>query len=289
MTEPTRYLRIGELSRRVGVSPESLRAWERRYGLLRPGRTEGGFRLYGDADVARIRAMRRNLEQGLSAAEAARLALATDEPVTPSAVHASSAPARLRELLDSFDDAGGQAALDDLLATLSLDVVIDQVITPYLRELGARWERGEVTVAQEHFASNLIRARLLALGRGWDRGRGPHALLACAPGELHDLPLIMLGLALRTHGWRISYLGQDTPFESIVDTVRRLSPDAVIVSATMPGLLDALPHELVRAAAGRGLFLAGPGATGSAAAALGASLIEGDPVHAAATLAGARL
>jgi len=284
--DPADYLRIGELARRVGVSPASLRAWERRYGLLEPRRTEGGFRLYSDADVERIRAMLAHLERGLSAAESARLVIGAAE-VAPEAAPADTV-ARLRQALDGFDDAGAQAALDGALAALSLDAVISEVVVPYLRELGARWERGEVTVAQEHFASVLIRGRLLGLARAWDRGGGPHALLACAPEELHDLPLIMLGLALRGNGWRISFLGQDTPFDSIVDAARRLSPEAVIVSATMPLLLDRVTDELGRLAEDARLYLGGPGATPAAAAGIGAILLVDDPVRAAASVAGVR-
>ena len=77
---------------------------------------------------------------------------------------------------------------------------------------------GDATVAQEHFASNLIRGRLLGIGRGWDSGEGPRAVLACAPGEQHDLGLIAFGLTLNRRGWRITYLGPDTPVDSLVDT-----------------------------------------------------------------------
>ena len=209
-TDTAGYLRIGELARRVGVSPESLRAWERRYGLLEPSRTAGGFRLYTDADVERIHVMRAHLERGLSAAEAARLVIGAGDAV-PSEPAPADAVASLRESLDGFDDAGAQAALDRLLAALSIEAVLSEVIVPILRDLGTRWETGEVTIAQEHFASALIRGRLLGLARGWDRGVGPHALLACAPGELHDLPLIILGLSLRSNGWRISFLWSGHP------------------------------------------------------------------------------
>ena len=286
-TDTAGYLRIGELARRVGVSPESLRAWERRYGLLEPSRTAGGFRLYTDADVERIHVMRAHLERGLSAAEAARLVIGAGDAV-PSEPAPADAVASLRESLDGFDDAGAQAALDRLLAALSIEAVLSEVIVPILRDLGTRWETGEVTIAQEHFASALIRGRLLGLARGWDRGVGPHALLACAPGELHDLPLIILGLSLRSNGWRISFLGQDTPFESTVDAARRLSPDAVIISATMPRLLDHATDELGRLAEGGRLYLGGPGATPAAAAATGAILLVDDPVRAAATVAAVR-
>jgi DNA-binding transcriptional MerR regulator len=171
------YLRIGEFSQRVGVSPERLRAWERRYGLLAPDRSQGGFRLYSDADVARVQRMLAHLERGASAAEAARLAWSA-----PTAVEAPTAAAgplaldrevdRLRERLETFDDAGTHAVLDELLATCALETVLRDVILPYLMDLGERWRTGEVSVGQEHFASNLLRARLLSLARGWGQALG---------------------------------------------------------------------------------------------------------------------
>jgi hypothetical protein len=174
-------LRIGELARRTGVTVELLRAWEKRYGLLRPSRTEGGYRLYSGDDEERVQLMQRGLEAGLAAAEAAGAALAS--PVTAGETDLAGAAAALRFSLETFDDSGGHAAFDLLLAAFTFETVARDVILPFLRELGDRWERGEITIAQEHFASNLLRGRLLSLGRGWDRGVGPRAVLACAPGE----------------------------------------------------------------------------------------------------------
>ena len=148
--------------------PVELRAWERRYGLLAPSRTQGGFRLYGEDDVARVLAMRANLDRGFSAAEAARLRARGRRRRRLAPVRSAR---ELTAALDRFDESAAQAALDQLFATLTLDVVLCDVLVPYLHELGERWERGEVSVAQEHFASNLVRGRLMALARFWDRGR----------------------------------------------------------------------------------------------------------------------
>jgi MerR family transcriptional regulator, light-induced transcriptional regulator len=278
-----KLLRIGELSRRVGVPVESLRAWERRYGLLAPSRTPGGFRLYGEDDVARVLAMRSNLDRGLSAAEAARLALA--EAVGD----ASPAPVRdageLVAALDRFDESAAQAALDQLLATLTLEVVLRDVLVPYLHELGERWERGEVSVAQEHFASNLVRGRLMALARSWDRGSGPRALIACAEGELHDLPLVGFGLVLRGHGWRISYLGADTPVASIVEAAEALGPAAVVVSGTIAGIFDPITTKLREVAVHAPLYVSGAAATEQIAERARGTLLNHDLVKAAETLA----
>ena len=133
--------------------------------------------------------------------------------------------------LDSFDDAGAQAAFDRLVAAFSTEAVVEKAILPYLRALGDRWSDGDASVAQEHFASGLLRARLLGLARGWDRGAGPRALLACPPGEHHDLGLIILGLALRDRGWRVTFLGPDTPIETLAAAADQLAPDVVVLSS----------------------------------------------------------
>src|SRR3954451_2930227 len=150
---PTMQLRIGELSRRSGVSPELLRAWERRYDLLQPERSEGGLRLYSEADLERVREMQRHIAAGVAAREAAALATQTAAPVT--VFDAVGARAALTRTLESFDEPGAQGVTDGLLALATIDTLLSTVILPYLRELGERCERGEVSVAQEHFASSV--------------------------------------------------------------------------------------------------------------------------------------
>jgi MerR family transcriptional regulator, light-induced transcriptional regulator len=279
MTEPG-HLRIGELSRRTGVATELLRAWERRYGLLVPARTPAGYRLYSGADERRVGRMRELLATGLSAAEAAQAALG--EPTlgvaeTPPA----SASSELRDALERLDDAGAHTAFDRLLADYSTATVLEGVVLPLLHELGEGWARGEISVAQEHFASHLVRGRLLGLARGWDRGTGPRAVLACPPGELHDLGLLVFGLALREHGWRITFLGADTPTETLAETVTRLQPDAAVLAVTNPDL-RAVAGEIASALAGAATLWVG----GAAAADIpGARLLDEPPLAAAARVA----
>jgi DNA-binding transcriptional MerR regulator len=282
-------LRIGELSRRIGVSPELLRAWERRYGLLRPERSGGGFRLYGPADEQRIRLMQEHLERGLSAAEAARLSLAGERPALveaePDSVRSPTrARARLTAALDDFDELEAQAVLDDLLASFTLDTVLGEVVLPYLHELGDRWAVGEITVAQEHYASSLLRGRLLGLARGWGNGLGPRVVLAGAPGEQHDLGLIAFGLALRGRGWRVTFLGQDTPLQEVAGVARALDPALVVVTATVPSRLAAVADDLRAVAEVAPLAIAGAGADAVIAGHVGGRLLEGDPVSAAEAL-----
>jgi MerR family transcriptional regulator, light-induced transcriptional regulator len=263
VSEPV--LRIGELSRRTGVSPELLRAWERRYGLLRPSRTPTGLRLYSDGDVARVQLMREHLGRGLAAAEAAALSARGGASGPAPEAPAISLPVVRRELadaLDGFDEPRAQAVLDRLLSAATVDMVIGEVVLPYLSDLGERWERGEVSVAQEHFASGVLRGRLLGLARDWGLGVGPLALLACLPGEQHDLGLIAFGLTLRSRGWRVVYLGQDAPLETVEETSRRLDPDLVVLSAVDAGRVQALAEPLRRLADSRRVALGGAGAGG---------------------------
>jgi DNA-binding transcriptional MerR regulator len=286
-------VRIGELSRRVGVTPEVLRAWERRYGILSPARTDGGFRLYGEDDERRIRRMLQYLEQGLSAAEAARLARADSPRADPgaapdevaAAVTAAALGERLARALDDYDDARAHALLDRLLGSHPLESVLRDAILPYLHELGERWARAEVSVAQEHFASALLRGRLLALARGWGRGLGPLALLACVPGDQHDLGLICFGLALRTHGWRITYLGADTPLPTLIEAAELLQPALVVVSAAIPELAQAAAGGLRELASAAPVGLAGGGTDVALARAVEARWLDDDPVTAAASIA----
>jgi DNA-binding transcriptional MerR regulator len=280
-------LRIGELSRRLGVSEHVLRAWESRYALLQPVRSPGGFRLYSEADELRIRQMQAYLADGLSAAEAARAVLdgggaaATLSRLAQpdlAASEGSEPSAALRQALDAFDEPATQAVLDRLLADLSVAAVLRDVVVPYLADLGERWQRGAASIAMEHFASNIIRGRLAGLARGWGSGHGPQALLACPPSELHDMALMVFGIVLNRNGWRIDYLGTNTPVEELERAVDATRPDLVVLAATLPETLEPVRPELASLGQRAPLALAGAGATSQIATAVGARLMAGDPV-----------
>jgi len=277
------HLRIGELSRRSGVSVELLRAWERRYDLLRPQRSAGGLRLYSPADLDRVRAMQQHMHEGLAAREAAALVgHATPEPAPERTGAPPFDPAQARralgDALEAFDEPAAQAILDTLLAVATLGALLSEVLMPYLHDVGDRWQRGELSVAQEHFASNVLRGRLLGLARGWGRGDGPRALLACPEGERHDLGLIAFGLALRDQGWRIHYLGPDTPVESLEEAAQRTDPAVIVLSAVRSEPLE----RLAALAARYRVVIAGAGA--ASARVEGIERLTTDPVTAAEQL-----
>jgi MerR family transcriptional regulator, light-induced transcriptional regulator len=286
-------LRIGELSRRLGVTDHVLRAWESRYGLLQPVRSAGGFRLYSAADEWRIRQMQANLAEGLSAAEAARAVLREDGNASAGSASAEAAPpigpdlaaptvselaTALWQALAGFDEPAAQAVFDRLVSDLSLTAVLRDVVLPYLAELGERWQRGTASIAQEHFATNIIRGRLAGLARGWGGGQGPRAILACPPGEQHDMALMIFGIALNRNGWSIDYLGTNTPVEELEQAIDATHPDLVVLAATLPETLESLRSKLAALARRAPLALAGAGATPQLASAVGARLMAGDPV-----------
>lgn len=286
-------IRIGELSRRVGVSSELLRAWERRYGLLSPSRTQGGLRLYSEDDERRVLRMLEHLAAGVSAAEAARLtrgeldgapAPVVDEPLETPVSGATGE--HLARALDQLDETAANAALDRLLAGFALETVVTDIVLPYLREIGERWQQvGDTVVAQEHFASALLRGRLLGLARGWGGGYGPMALLGCFPGEQHDLGLICFGLALRANGWRVTFLGPDTPFAAITEAARRVKPALIVLTTLTPLDRGAVEEELAAISAYAPVALAGAGVKEGDTPVGGAGFLTGDPFTAAARVA----
>ena len=275
-------LRIGEFARRVGISPELLRAWERRYGLLHPIRSPGGFRLYTTADAERVARMRRGLDSGLSAAEAARIAVDDSRPTVGLLEDAAS---RLLAAIRGYDEAGAQAVLDESLAAFGLERVLQEVILPALAQVGDGWEQGTLDVGQEHFASNVVRGRLLALARLWGRGGGPLALLACAPGERHDISLLAFGLVLRSHGWRVLFLGADTPISTLTEAVATTEPALVVVMSFDPDLLEREVGALRRLSTAARLVLSGPGASEEMCTRIGVERLDGDVVDAATAIA----
>lgn len=281
------WMPIGELSRRLGVSTDLLRKWELRYAVLNPERTPGNQRLYSRVDEARARVMLRHLQEGMPAAQAAELAIgarfrisnaATTAATVEKAAHARAA---LRDALELYDETSADQALEKLLANFTATAVIRDVLLPYVYDIGQRWAAGEVSVAQEHFVSAFTHSRLLSFARGWDRGLGPRALLACAPDEQHTFGLIAFGIALHQLGWRITYLGADTPISAIAEAATRVSPRLTAVAAAIPGRIEPLVPQLRDLAVGQTLGLGGAGTSRELAHACGAVHLPNDPISAA--------
>ena len=264
-------LRIGAFSRRVGVSVPVLRAWEARYGLFTPVRTEGGFRLYS----ARTRPVRAGCWRTSSAASR-RARRRRWRSAAPPATDCT-----VRNLLDAwreFDAGRAQAILDELLAGPEPEVLLSRTVLPRLAGAAEAWSRDELGTARVHFATRMLEARLLALGERWHDAPGSVALVGCGPGDQHTLGAIAFALALHRRGWRIAYLGADAPVGVYAATARALSPRRVVIGCTLAAPLDALRGLADEVP----LALAGPATDGRLANEVGATWLAGDPVAAAA-------
>jgi DNA-binding transcriptional MerR regulator len=278
-------LRIGEFSKRVGEPPELLRAWESRYQLVTPERSDGGLRLYSERDERRVRVMRHHIDAGLSASEAARLAKQGSDP-RPDAPPASATDIHtdLVRSFDALDEPEAQATLDRLLIAFGLREALGTVILPFLHELGIRWASAQTSVAREHFASHIIGGRLRTLSRGWGQGVGPRAVLACPPRERHELGLLAFGLGLREWGWRITYLGADTPLAEIAGVLDEVSPAIVVLAATTRERFLESAEQLTALASQVRVGIAGAGASDDLARELRTEFLGGELMTVAETL-----
>lgn len=234
-------LNIAALAQRTGVAADTLRKWEQRYGVLRPVRTVGGQRRYTETDVQRVEWLRDRIRDGWRIGEAARV---LDEASSA----ALEAPGELHDaLIAAIRDSEPQmlsAMLDQAFAVLPLQQTLTEVITPVLRWTGAAWQAGELSIAQEHAITAKVRAhlgKLLSDGRGGVHGV---TVLACAPGEQHDIGLLMLAVMLRADGWRVEFLGADTPVETALSFAKDVGASMVCISAARPESVDLLRASL---------------------------------------------
>lgn len=187
--------------------------------------------------------------------------------------------------IEGFDEEKADGALVALLWDFPLSEALARVVVPFLEEVGDRWEAGTLSIAQEHFASGLLRRRLTALIKHHEvlhvQGRRrPRAVLACPPGERHDLVLLCFALLLGENGWRTTFLGGDTPIESVAAAARTADADAVIIATTRTTRLSAHREALVELAGDRPVYVAGRGADVEVARLLGALLLPADLVEA---------
>ena len=280
------WMPIRELSRRVGVSPDVLRKWERRYGVLKPGRTLGNQRLYSRVDEVRMRLMVDHVRSGMAPAQAAEVAASArfkintaSEPATAPVL--TAAGHEMLSALERYDETTADQVLEKLLETHSATAIIRDVFLPMLREVGDRWAQSRMRVTQEHFASGFVHGRLLGLARGWDRGLGSRALLACPEGEQHTLGLLAFGIALHQVGWRIIYLGADTPVEMLGKTAADVSPSLILIAAAVEGRLEPRRAAIRRLSSGWPVALAGAASSPRLADECGARHVADDPVTAA--------
>jgi len=237
-------LNIAALSRRTGVGTDTLRKWEQRYGVLRPTRTPGGQRRYSELDVQRVEWLCARLGEGYRIGEAARLlSRSTGEaPATPPALRTA-----LVEAVGRSDGDAIEELLDQAFALRATDEALSEIVRPVLQEVGHGWAAGAVSVAQEHLVSQLVRAKLQHLLSDRRSGVRGEAVLACVPGEQHELGLLMLAVCLRADGWSVVYLGADTPVADALALARARETRLLALSVTMPEHVAAFADALLAA------------------------------------------
>jgi len=244
MSEEPLY-NIGVVTRVTGIPITTLHAWERRYGFPRAARSAGGHRLYSDRDIARLRWVKTRVDAGMavSRAVAAAQSLETDGIAFPASMpeavqlsgqgqSAASPLDALHQALIQHDLPGADRLMGEMLAFHSPEDLTVEVISPALARLGEAWEKGEISIATEHLASNYLRHRLLMwMVTGPNPNRPDPIILACAPGEWHEGSLLMLGVLLRRRGYPVAYLGQDVPFHSLAEISRAIQSPAILLVA----------------------------------------------------------
>ena len=235
---------IKEASQRTGVSVALLRAWERRYGIVAPLRTEAGYRIYDDAAIGRIRAMRTLVADGWSPRQAAANVISTQAEDFPVAAVAAQpidprpSTEQSRGLVEAAARIDGpviERALDDIFAMGSFERMVDDHLYPALVALGDAWARGEVDVAGEHAASAAALRRLgMAFDAAGSAGAGDASVLVgLPPGSRHELPALGFAVALRRAGISTTYLGPDVPIKSWVTAVRQAHVRAAVIGVVM--------------------------------------------------------
>jgi DNA-binding transcriptional MerR regulator len=268
---------IQVVSRRAGLSAHVLRAWEKRYGAVVPERSGGGRRLYSDHDIERLRLMRSAIAVGRRIGDIANLPLADlralvaedrDEEPAAAAIAAPLEQARhtvetaLAAIL-ALDGPALRLALSRALIALSPGVFIDEVATPVLHQVGARWARDELTSGNEHLATTVFRGLLGEVVETLQPGpAGPVVVVATPAGQRHELGAMLAAMSAALEGWRVVFLGGDLPARDIAQAARARGARAVALSVTTPddgasaeveGLRDALDWDVPILLGGQGV------------------------------------
>jgi DNA-binding transcriptional MerR regulator len=248
--EATPTFNLKAVVRETGVKPDTLRAWERRYGLPNPDRTKGGHRLYSQHDIDTVRWLVERQSEGLTISRAVKLWRSLEKEgnnplLTPPYAATSASSARLikgramtdlrRQWLEScmnFDETEAANVLAQAFALYPAEAVCFEILQHSMAEVGDRWYRGEATVQQEHFTTSLALRRIEALIAALPLPTRPgHILIACPPGEQHTFSPLMVTYLLKRRGWTVFYLGANVPADRLEATLKSTRPNAIVLTA----------------------------------------------------------
>lgn len=243
---------IGAVERLTGIPVATLRVWERRYGFPSASRSEGGHRIYSAREVERLRWVKARIDEGMRAGTAVHALEVAEEQgevgplpssdLLPSSSSSSAHGAtdaalgafhrRLTEALLVHDTEAASRVLGEALSVYPIESLILDVVRPTMVDIGQGWVEGEVSVATEHLATQFVRDRLLLwMHAGGELRSARPTVMASAPGDWHDLGLLMLATLVRRRGWPIAYLGPAVPLEDLASFVESSRPSVVVLSA----------------------------------------------------------
>lgn len=244
--------RISTVAEMTGIPRNTLIAWERRYGLLSPERLENGYRRYTEADVAQLFKLKNALNAGLKISEAVDLVRAglRAPPASPVETHEPESPLRadkrdgsfsqVRErlfvALSTYRSDEAQNLLGTLL-TIPFPTRLHQIYFPLLQQIGDAWQTGAISVAQEHFATGIVKAHLatIFISTGQVSLSAPHAATTTLPHEEHEIAALAMAIQLSLGGYRVSYLGPKLPARDLVEFCKSQNPKLVCISCiTLP-------------------------------------------------------
>jgi DNA-binding transcriptional MerR regulator len=229
------------VSHLTGVRPELLRMWEKRYPLFKPQRAGNRYREFDDEDVQLLLYIRQQIEQGRAIGElAAEGREALLRQMAPPTTHASPEQQAYAYLIDELlgyiqhlEKARLEARLAECAVHYPFATLLHLVFVPLMHRLGERWAAQEVSIASEHFATMLLKQRLLAILQATaPGGDAPLLLCACPAGEFHELGLLTFAYTMQQDGWQMCYLGPDLPLPDLLHSCQRLQPALVALSLT---------------------------------------------------------
>ena len=241
--------RIKAVSSKTGIRPVTLRAWERRHAILSPHRSGNKYRVYSERDIAILRWLKSQVDKGVPISTAANElkdmqkngiwpdALPPTPNVSPSKKTDTPPEVYVQKLyraLIKHDEATATVIMKEIRENYDLNTICMDILTPTLVDIGDAWYHGQIRIATEHFASNFLREKLLALLDTFPTHRNaPYLLVGCAPTEHHEVNSLMTALLLRSKGYHVEYLGADIPLIDLVDYASYEHPKMIILSASM--------------------------------------------------------
>ncbi len=233
---------IKAVVQRTGVPADTVRAWERRYGVPRPERTPSGQRLYSEQDIAVIAWLRERTAEGMTISQAVALlnTLGQEHAVaftpTPMPTGPRSHAVVVRDLLAAFqhyDQHAAETIIGEAFVLFGVEESAISVMRPALIEIGEMWHRAEIPTTIEHFATQFVKRKLVGLISMYDNHHAPWTvIIGCSPNEQHEVGALLLCLFMMRQGWQVIYLGPDVPIADLMQTVAQVKPDMVCVSAS---------------------------------------------------------